>query len=478
VTAPRPSPGRLRRRLTVAFVLVGAVSSGLLAVGSYLVVREARMNDAADRAVVQAGANLQVARATLTGDPASVTRLQNRLASRPGFTTVPVVGGRQQDDTLPIPGSLRGVVGQGNLAYDWTTVHGSRYLVVGAPARGAQLYFFFDEQQLQDDLDQLRLILISAWLVLAVLSGLVGVVLARRVLAPVGEASAAARALAEGLLDTRLPRRGADEFGEWAESFNRMAGALESQIDALSVARERERRFTADVSHELRTPVTALVNEAAILREHLDRMPPEAQHASRLLTADVARLHRLVEDLLEISRLDAGAETSSLQPVDLRLLVDALVQQNGWSEAVEADVDVPTVLSDRRRVERVLANLVGNALTHGGGSATVTGRLDGPTMAIEVADRGPGIPPDRLTTVFERFSKGDPARRGGSGLGLAIAREHARALGGEVTARSEPGEGAVFTVLIPVAERLPPGDGHVASLVDDGSMSTPNEVTP
>ena len=191
MTAPRPSPGRLRRRLAIAFALVGAVSSGLLAIGSYAVVERARTTDAQDRALVQAKANLQLARSA-----ASVEQLQRRLASRPGFATVPVVDGKAQPGTLPVPPDLSRLVGDGNLAYRWATVRGHRYLVVGAPSRGAELYFFFDEQQLQDDLDQLRVILIGAWLVLAALSALVGIVLARRVLAPVGEASAAARALA------------------------------------------------------------------------------------------------------------------------------------------------------------------------------------------------------------------------------------------------------------------------------------------
>jgi signal transduction histidine kinase len=478
VNALRPSPGRMRRRLAVAFALVGAVSSGLLAAGSYAVVRESRMSDAVDRATVQADANLKIADATLRGDTASMTQLLDLLKSRPGFQTVPVVGGRQPADTLPVPQDLRTVVGAGNLAYQWTTVDGTRYLVAGAPSGNAQLYFFFNEQQLADDLGQLMLILLAGWAVLVLLSGLVGVVLARRILAPVAEASAAARALAEGLLDTRLPGRGADEFGEWASSFNQMADALEAKIEALSLARERERRFTADVAHELRTPLTALVNEAAILRDHLGQMPPDAQHASRLLTADVARLSRLVEDLLEISRLDAGAEPPSVQPVDLRRLVEAIVEQNGWAGAVGIDIDAPPIASDRRRLERVLGNLIGNAIIHGGGEAQVTAELLDHTLRLAVSDSGTGIAPERLGTVFDRFAKGDSARGGGSGLGLAIAREHARLLGGDVVAESTQGHGARFTLILPVSEPLPHGDGRVALVADDGTVTTTEERKP
>jgi len=294
----------------------------------------------------------------------------------------------------------------------------------------------------------------------------------------VAEASAAARALAEGLLDTRLPGRGADEFGEWASSFNQMADALEGKIEALSMARERERRFTADVAHELRTPLTALVNEAAILREHLEQMPADAQRASRLLTSDVARLSRLVEDLLEISRLDAGAEPSSIEPVDLRRLVEAIVEANGWAGAVAVDIDVPPIASDRRRLERVLGNLIGNAITHGGGAAQVeAGTADG-GVRLTVSDQGPGIPAERLESVFQRFSKGDAARGGGSGLGLAIAREHARAMGGDVVATPAPGGGARFTLVLPVSEPLPAGDGAVASPADDGTAIIIEEGKP
>src|SRR5207247_2816676 len=136
---------------------------------------------------------------------------------------------------------------------------------------------------------------------------------ARRPLGACGRASAAARSIAEGLLDTRLPVQGRDEFGAWAASFNEMAQALEDKIAALSEARERERRFTADVAHELRTPLTALVSEASLLREHLDRMPEDVRRPAELLVDDVARLRRLVEDLMAVSRLAAGREQARVE---------------------------------------------------------------------------------------------------------------------------------------------------------------------
>src|SRR5206468_1201339 len=142
--------------------------------------------------------------------------------------------------------------------------------------------------------------------ILVLLAALAGVVLARSALRPVARASEAAHSLAEGLLETRLPVEGTDEFGAWAQSFNEMAAALEAKIAELQAAQARERRFTADVAHELRTPVTALMGEAALLREHLAQMPPESRRPAELLIGDVARLRRLVEDLMEVSRFDAG----------------------------------------------------------------------------------------------------------------------------------------------------------------------------
>jgi signal transduction histidine kinase len=474
VTLQRPVRGRLRRRLAIAFALVGALSSGTLAVTSYVVVRHSRMDDAVARALVQTNANLAIARSTLRADPASVSRLLRRYSSRPGFVTIPVTGGRQPAGTLPLPGDLRRLVAAGNLAYRWTTIDGHRYLAVGAPVRSVQLYFLFDEQQLQNDLDQLRTILAVTWLGLAAICGMVGMGLARRILSPVASASQAARALAEGLLETRLPAGGRDEFGAWAASFNEMADALEAKILALSDARERERRFTADVAHELRTPLTALVNEAAILREHLERMPGEARRASELLAGDVARLAQLVEDLLEISRLEAGSAEVAAQRVDLDALLRAVVSANGWTSRVSIRGEAGRVALDPRRFERIMTNLIGNAIQHGSGDASVSVSRQGAMLCVAVEDHGSGIPPEQLPRVFDRFFKGDPARRGGSGLGLSIARENARLLGGDITARSTPGA-TVFELVLPVAQPLPGCDPVATPKADHGGISVDRE---
>jgi two-component system sensor histidine kinase MtrB len=275
--------------------------------------------------------------------------------------------------------------------------------------------------------------------------------------------------MAEGLLDTRLPVETNDEFGQWAASFNQMAQALESKIAALQEARERERRFTSDVAHELRTPLAALVSEASLLREHIDRMPEEARRPAELLVGDVSRLRRLVDDLMEVSRLDAGSATVRLERFDLADVTDACIRARGWESSVTLHAQPAPVRSDRRRAERVVANLVGNAVEHGMRDVQVRVGHDPTGAFVEVSDRGSGIGPNHLPHLFERFYKADPARTGpGSGLGLAIALENARLLGGDIRVWSEPGRGSRFTLRLPVSEPLHEGDGRVAPGPDHG----------
>jgi signal transduction histidine kinase len=326
----------------------------------------------------------------------------------------------------------------------------------------AEAYFFFSEDELWNDLADLRNILLAGLGVVVLLAGLAGALMARRTLAPVARASTAAHSLAEGLLDTRLPVERSDEFGLWAASFNEMADALETKITALSEAQARERRFTADVAHELRTPLTAIVNEASLLAEHIERMPPDARRPAYLLVEDVKRLRDLVEDLMEISRLDAGTQPVRPERVDLGSLVATAVRARGWQDRVRLETSQVVLDTDPRRVERIAANLIGNALEHGGRDVAVRVGADGLGAFVEVSDRGPGIAREDLPHLFERFYKADPARTGrGTGLGLAIALENARLLGGDVQVWSDQGVGTRFTLRLPVTEPLPARESGV-----------------
>jgi two-component system sensor histidine kinase MtrB len=434
----------LRRRLTIVLALAVGLSAAALAAGSYFVVRHNLLADSVDSGVAQTRRNLDVARHY--DDP---NKLVEAYRGRGDFLSVVTRSGQTYLSgtgvTLrSVPRELRELVRRGDLGYERTTVAGQHFLVTGTPTvNGSGLYFFFAEDGLRHELAVLRNILLAGVGILVLLAAFAGYALARSTLRPVGRASAAAQSLAEGLLETRLPVEGKDEFGVWAQSFNEMAAALEAKIEQLQAAQARERRFTADVAHELRTPLTALVGEASLLGEHLDRMPPESRRPAELLIADVGRLRRLVEDLMEISRFDAGAESVHAEEVDVPVLVGAAIRARGWGDRVRLEGDGLRVTSDPRRLERIVANLVDNAFEHGGTRVTV--RIE--DGEIEVADDGPGIAPEHLPHLFERFYKADASRSGGgTGLGLAIARENARLLGGDLTVESRPGEGSRFTI--------------------------------
>jgi signal transduction histidine kinase len=465
---PAVYPGRLRRRLTLAFALTAGIAAALLAAGSYFLVREARLSDSRDRALEQSRFNLVLAAEVLPAEgPEALIEAYER---RGRFETVLVVGGTSYPSSLSlsegqVPADLQELVAQGELAYERTEVADSRYLSTGGRVPGgedAEAYFFFSEDELWNDLADLRNILLAGLGAVVLLAGLAGALVARRTLAPVARASTAAHSLAEGLLDTRLPVERSDEFGLWAASFNEMADALETKITALSEAQARERRFTADVAHELRTPLTAIVNEASLLAEHIERMPPDARRPAHLLVEDVKRLRDLVEDLMEISRLDAGTQPVRPERIDLGSLVATAVRARGWQDRVRLDTSELVLETDPRRVERIAANLIGNALEHGGRDVAVRVGADGLGAFVEVSDRGPGIAREDLPHLFERFYKADRARTGrGTGLGLAIALENARLLGGDVQVWSDQGIGTRFTLRLPVTEPLPAGESGV-----------------
>jgi two-component system sensor histidine kinase MtrB len=440
----------LRRRLTIAFMLAVGVSAAALALGSYFVVRHTLMSDSVASSERQARRNLAIAPTYLKQGTDQLLAAYER--STTGFLTAGINRGRlfssgPSAGVRQVPAGLRGLVARGELGYERTDIAGDHYLVVGGPvSQTTELYFFFSENGLRHDLALLRNILAGGVAILVLLAGFAGALLARQTLRPVGRASAAARSLAEGLLDTRLPVEGRDEFGSWAQSFNEMAAALETKIADLSAAQARERRFTADVAHELRTPLTALVGEASLLAEHLDSMPLESRRPAELLVADVGRLRRLVEDLMEISRFDAGQESVHAETVELGALTASTVRARGWEGRVRLEADEVELTSDPRRLERIVANLVGNAVEHGDTDVAVRVGSDGGPF-VEVADHGPGIAREHLPHLFERFYKADAARSGGgTGLGLAIAQENARLLGGRIEVWSEPGEGTRFTL--------------------------------
>ena len=318
-------------------MLVATVSAGALAVASYLLVRDARLNGSLAASAAAAREDLNLAAAITYQAAGDFVRAYEQRGTH---AVLIFPGGRKVASNAqvnpPIPAVLQGLVRQGQLGYQRMDVAGQPYLVVAGqvPGSNAQLYLFFSEQGIQRNLAQLRNTLAAAWLGVLLVAALVGRVLARRTLEPVARASEAARLIAGGRLDTRLPVGAADEFGAWAAAFNEMADALEAKIAALSAAQARELRFTANVAHELRTPLTALVAEASLLGSQVSHLPDPARRPVELMVADVRRLRTLVDELMEISRLDAGSEPVLRRRVDVRSVVAALISARGWQDQV------------------------------------------------------------------------------------------------------------------------------------------------
>ncbi|MGW5095144.1 sensor histidine kinase [Streptomyces nodosus] len=287
-------------------------------------------------------------------------------------------------------------------------------------------------------------------------SALLAQAAATTVLKPVHRLGIAARRLGEGQLDTRLRVSGTDELADLSRTFNRAAESLEKKVADMSSREEASRRFVADMSHELRTPLTAITAVTEVLEEELDAetgsVDPMIEPAVRLVVSETRRLNDLVENLMEVTRFDAGTARLVQDDVDIADQITACIDARAWLDAVELDAERGIMaLLDPRRLDVILANLIGNALKHGGSPVRVSVREESEELVIEVRDRGPGIPEEVLPHVFDRFYKASASRprSEGSGLGLSIALENAHIHGGEITAANSPEGGAVFTLRLP-----------------------------
>jgi two-component system sensor histidine kinase MtrB len=301
---------------------------------------------------------------------------------------------------------------------------------------------------------------VEAGLLLAMIAT-AAIAASRRVLLPVRRLARATQRMSGGDLSVRIQPRGRDELAQLVASFNGMASALADKVGELERMEARARRFAGDVSHELRTPLTAMTAVTDILYEH-PGLAGDAATAARLVRQEVLHLNRLVEDLIEISRFDAGTAQLVTDDTDVATAVGRCLRARSWTD-VSADVPAGmTVRLDRRRFDVILANLVGNALRHGALPVTVTADVQpeghgGTRLTVNVRDHGDGLPPTAIPHLFNRFYKADTARARseGSGLGLAIAWENARLHGGRIDAGNHSGGGAIFTVSLPVNGHFP-----------------------
>ncbi|MFD2474285.1 sensor histidine kinase [Amycolatopsis silviterrae] len=324
---------------------------------------------------------------------------------------------------------------------------GRTLLVVSGNVAGYWVVQFFDLTPLEQNLTSQPQTLVYIALGVAALGIVAALLAARYVQRPVRRVASAARELGEGSFDVHVPVKGRDELADLAASFNTMAQRVSESVAELLAKDRQQQRFVADVAHDLRTPVASLVASAGAL----DNANPETRtRAARLLATQVRRLARLVEDLMEISRFDAGSADFRLELLDLPELVEDASEASGPDTEVRVTTTGgTTVVADPRRVHTIVSNLLVNAVRHG--QAPIAVSIDGTpdNVTITVSDSGPGVPKDLLPILFDRFVRGDHARQQteGSGLGLSIARENALIHGGDLTAHNDGG--AVFTVTLP-----------------------------
>jgi two-component system, OmpR family, sensor histidine kinase MtrB len=334
-------------------------------------------------------------------------------------------------------------------------------LLIGAPFGGGYaLYYFFPLAAAQQTIASIQQSLMVAGIAVVFLLAAIAWLVTRWVVVPVRQAVEGAKQLSTGELDRRMAVRGSDELAALATSFNEMAASLQEKLQELEDLSQVQRQFVSDVSHELRTPLTTIKIASDVLYGSRDGMDAAAARSAELMQSQLERFESLLTDLLEISRYDANAATLDAEPVDVCTIVlqsADVAQHMAERRGTKIEFRVPAMPCiaevDRRRVERILRNLLLNAVEHGEDKDTVvTVAADSAAVAVSVRDFGVGLRPGEEQLAFDRFWRADPARArtsGGTGLGLAIALEDARLHGGWLEAWGEPGQGSVFRLTLP-----------------------------
>lgn len=474
-TARRPSwLIGLRARLMVAFLLV-TLGSGLAAAGlSYVSARNAVLDESQEQFLTQLRdqvADVASRPRLAPGGHDALAGLANQLSIEGSVVVYANVGVGEGRTLDRLPAQLRTAVRErGRLSFQRTVESGEPFLYAGTPVTtgngvptGVEVYAVTSLAAQQDRIDALARQAAVVLSVAAVVAVVIALVAARSVLRPVRVLDRGAARLGAGDLATRLPVRGNDELAGLVRSFNDAAARLEDSVTRLRQEEVNSRRFVADVSHELRTPLAAMTAVTDTLDDEAARLGGDGAVAAQVLSTETHRLTELVENLIEISRFDAGSAELHLREVDVHELVERTIAARGWSGIVQLHTSDPAspgrtvaLLADPRRLDVVVANLVGNAVTHGAEPIRVTvsdmPSADGEDeVAITVHDSGPGMPAEVQQHVFSRFYKADASRgrTEGSGLGMAIAWENVRLHGGRIELSSSPGEGTRFTVRLP-----------------------------
>lgn len=490
----------------LGFLLLSRVTTGLLDSAERTAVTEASAGLSDAQRISAAAAS-----GTSAASPASivdtiVASLAARAGSPPQYDILLLAGatpgaaperGTNLVSDVSVPADLRETVLLTE-RQSWTYTE-IRYLdgrsvpgiVVGAPLAVTdvgtyELYYLFPLTNEASTLDLVRSTVIGTGVLLVILLGAVAAIVTRQVVAPVRSAARVAEQFSEGHLRERMAVRGEDDIARLATAFNDMAESLEQQIHRLEELSAVQQRFVSDVSHELRTPLTTIRMAADLIFESRGELDPPTARSAELLQNQLDRFENLLGDLLEISRYDAGAAVLDLETIDLVALVRGaaesarpLAERRGSEIVVRALLEPCPVECDPRRVDRILRNLLDNAVEHGEGQpidVTVSG--DGSAVAVTVRDHGVGLSDRDIAHVFDRFWRADPARArttGGTGLGLSIALEDTRLHAGWLEAWGAPDQGACFRLTLPcradiALERSPlplvPGGG--ADVPDEG----------
>jgi len=467
----------LRGRVTGLFAFGALLLSLSMGGLSFFTTSHFLVSDRVNAAITEARAGASTLQDELLVTSPNIPTLLGQVDSSSGATSLlNFKGNKYSSNTFSVafgdlPPGLVALVREGTPATQNFMLGGTPQVAVGIPLPAAHAMYFaiFNLADLDHTLHVLALALALGGLVTTVLGGVIGRLASGRSLRPLAAVSRAAVAIARGDLDTRLRATTEDpDLAGLTQSFNMMVDQLQERI-------ERDARFTSDVSHELRSPLTTLANTLNVLEAHADELTPRAQRALELLGADLRRFERMVAELLEISRSDTGSADVSLEYVDAGELVRQAVAAGTRTMPesvpppivwVDPDLNGAILSVDKRRFERVMANLLENAALHGGGATRVAAeqgpeRRGRPTVIVAVEDHGPGVALGERRRIFERFYRGQASgRRGastGTGLGLALVAEHARLLGGLVGIEDAPGGGARFTIELPVTDGEDPG---------------------
>lgn len=440
----------LRGRVVFAFALSACLVALVLSLSVYSIGRgymeDQRMRSA--ERLARAHAELLWPRLDRVADPAILGSIEppdeTVLVLRAGIDWYDTDPDRTVEELLPAelirgpePGIERAAIG------------GQPYLRAGVAVgdRGDVLYEFTPISELESNLRMLRDLLTVSAAVATVIGAALGVWASRRVLKPLHQVAGTAERIASGELELRLPRTPDQDLRTTVDSFNTMVDSLQQRI-------ERERRLVGDVSHELRTPLTTLITSVSVLNRHATELSPRAGRALDLVSAELEHLRHMLDDMLELARVEAGVHRGDTELLSVGELLEHTLVGRQYDPALLAVERDSTISGRKLELERAVGNLLDNADRHGGGVVGVDVRREGPEAVIAVDDAGPGVPPAERDRIFERFATARTTRRNasgtGTGIGLALVAETVAAHSGRVECEARPAGGARFVIRLPI----------------------------